>query len=155
MFLSLLASADGTPPKNIEDEGLSLLSYSYSLVNMTSQRSVFPSIPIMQHRSLTRTREWAPQTPASERSIVRSPYCESTGPIVQEGFDASRIRALQDLDNKARSTAHSHSPMAPYPPRWLQIYCPRSHPTPAWSTKPIVKSPESLGIEAAEHLQRR
>ena len=156
MFFSLLASANGTPPKNIDDEGLSLLSYSHSLVNMASQRSVPPSTPIiMQHRSLTRTREWAPQTPASERSIVRnhSPYCESTGPIVQEGFVASRIRALQDLHNKAQSTAHSRSPMIPCPPRWLQIYSPRSPPTLAWSTKPIVKSPESLEIGAAEHLQ--
>ena len=109
----------------------------------------------MQHRSLTRTREWAPQTPASERSILpnHSPYCESTGPIVQEGFVASRIRALQDLHNKAQSTTHSQSPMTPCPPRWLQIYSPRSPPTLAWSIKPIVKSPESLEIEAAEHLQ--
>ena len=96
-----------------------------------------------------------PKTPISEKSIVRnhSPYCESTGPIVHEGFVASRIRALQGLHNKAQSTTHSHSPMTPCPPQSLHNHRVRTSPTPAWSTKAVEKSPESLEVEVAEQPQ--
>ncbi|KAL2048472.1 hypothetical protein N7G274_000384 [Stereocaulon virgatum] len=123
---------------------------------MASQRSVPPETRIiMQQRSLTRTREWMPKTPISEKSIVRnhSPYCESTGPIVHEGFVASRIRALQGLHDKAQCTTHSHSPMTPCPSRLLHKHRVSTSPTPAWSTRAIVKSPEGLELEAAEQLQ--
>ena len=75
----------------------------------------------MQHRSLIRTREWRPNTPASEKSPVRyhSPYCEATGPIVQNGFVASRIRTLQALSNHAFKPIRSHSPMFECPRPWL------------------------------------
>ncbi len=60
------------------------------------------------------TKERTPKTP---RSIVRnhSPYCESTGPIVQEGFVAARVRALQGFSDQVQNAALSHSPLTPCP----------------------------------------
>ena len=67
----------------------------------------------MQHSS-TMTQERTPKTP---RSIVRnhSPYCESTGPIVQEGFVAARVRALQGFSDQAQTLHRSHTPITPCP----------------------------------------
>ena len=93
----------------------------------------------MQHRSLIRTREWRPNTPASEKSPVRyhSPYCEATGPIVQDGFVASRIRTLQALSNHAFKPIRSHSPMLECPPPWLHD---RQHHTPPTPGSPVRSS---------------
>ena len=95
----------------------------------------------MQHRSLLRRREWRPNTPAPEKSPVRyhSPYCEATGPIVQDGFVASRIRTLQALSNDVFKPIRSHSPMLECPGPWLHE---RQHNTP-----PI---PESLAKSSVE-----
>ena len=95
----------------------------------------------MQHRSLIRTREWRPNTPASEKSPVRyhSPYCEATGPIVQDGFVASRIRTLQALSNHELKPIRSHSPMLECPPPWLHD---RQHHTPPTPGSPARSSVE-------------
>lgn len=52
-----------------------------------------------------------------------STYCEATGPIVDEGFVAARIRDLQRVYHQKRMSTQSHSPMSPCPiyPR-LQKY---------------------------------
>ena len=67
----------------------------------------------MQRPSIM-TEERTPKTP---RSIVRnhSPYCESTGPIVQEGFVAARVRALQGFSDQAQTSLRLHSPITPCP----------------------------------------
>ena len=44
-----------------------------------------------------------------------SPYCEATGPIVDEGFVAARIRDLQRVYHQKRMLTQSHSPMSPCP----------------------------------------
>ena len=44
-----------------------------------------------------------------------SPYCEATGPIVDEGFVAARIRDLQRVYHQKRMSTQSHSPMSPCP----------------------------------------
>ncbi|KAL9130956.1 MAG: hypothetical protein Q9217_001002 [Psora testacea] len=76
----------------------------------------------------------SPKTPGSAASSVRihSPYCEATGPIVQEGFVASRVRALQGLQvQSARPSTHSHSPLTPCPiPKATRIYEPLATPGP-------------------------
>ncbi|KAL9136189.1 MAG: hypothetical protein Q9175_002598 [Cornicularia normoerica] len=81
-------------------------------------------------------KERTPKTPASSRSIVRnhSPYCESTGPIVQRGFVAARIRALQGFSNPAQIVTRSH-----FPPH---IYRSRSLPRPSLAPKPVLTSTE-------------
>ncbi len=96
----------------------------------------------MQHRSLIRTREWRPNTPASEKSPVRyhSPYCEATGPIVQDGFVASRIRTLQALSNHAFKPIRSHSPMFECPRPWLHDQHHHIPPTPGSPAKSSVES---------------
>ncbi|MCJ1228824.1 hypothetical protein MMC12_005487 [Toensbergia leucococca] len=43
---------------------------------------------------------------------LHSPYCESTGPIVEEGFVAARVRALQGLSRQAWVAPRSRSPQA-------------------------------------------
>lgn len=50
-------------------------------------------------------------------STVRShsPYCEATGPIVDEGFVAARIHELQKAYHQAWTPTQSHSPMSPCP----------------------------------------
>ncbi|MCJ1397066.1 delta subunit of the central stalk of mitochondrial F1F0 ATP synthase, atp16 [Xylographa trunciseda] len=52
------------------------------------------------------------------RSIVRyhSPYCEATGPIVEEGTVAARIRALQCAARDNLDIIRSHTPVTPTPP---------------------------------------
>ena len=64
--------------------------------------------------SSTRIEERTPKTP---RSIVRnhSPYCESTGPIVQEGFVAARVRALQGFSDQPQTLLRPHCPITPCP----------------------------------------
>ena len=95
----------------------------------------------MHHRSLTKTRDWRPNTPAWEKSPVRyhSPYCEATGPIVQDGFVASRIRTLQALSNHEFKPIRSHSPMLECPQPWQHIHEHHTLPTPG--------SPAKLGVE--------
>lgn len=87
-------------------------------------------------------KEQKVKTPASGSSLIRyhSPHCESTGPIVQEGFVAARIRVFQGLQNQPSGEGHSHSPMTPCPPipPWLQIY---EHRTPS---KPALISRVSI-----------
>lgn len=92
-------------------------------------------------------KERTPKTPASSRSIVRnhSPYCESTGPIVQEGFVAARIRALQGFSNQAQIVTRSHSPITPCPPRRLHIYKPRSPSRPPLALKPVLTGTDMPG----------
>ena len=68
-----------------------------------------------------------------------SPYCEATGPIVQDGFVASRIRTLQALSNDAFKPIRSHSPMLECPGPWLHD---RQHHTP-----PIPGSPAKSSVE--------
>ena len=95
----------------------------------------------MQHRSLTRTREWRPNTPASQKSPVRyhSPYCEATGPIVQDGFVASRIRTLQALSNHEFKPIRSHSPMLECPQPWQHNHEHDTPPTPGSPAKSSVE----------------
>ena len=95
----------------------------------------------MQHRSLIGTREWRPNTPASPKSPVRyhSPYCEATGPIVQDGFVASRIRTLQALSNHDFKPIRSHSPMLDCRRPWQHNHEHHLPPTPG--------SPAKSGIE--------
>ncbi len=75
-------------------------------------------------------KRWPPSSPHSRNTIRRnhSPFCESNGPIVQEGFVAARIRVLQELQAQAQAGNRSHSPMIPCPPRRVQPYRPRSSP---------------------------
>jgi len=49
--------------------------------------------------------------------IVRyhSPYCEATGPIVQEGTVAARIQALQNAQKRSEETARPLTPVSPLP----------------------------------------
>ena len=60
--------------------------------------------------------------PATPRSlgptIVRyhSPYCEATGPIVEEGTVAARIQALQKISRDHLEITQSHIPVTPTPP---------------------------------------
>ena len=62
-------------------------------------------------------------------------FCESTGPIVQEGFVASRIRAFQALENVI-GRKKSHSPMVPCPvPPWRPICEPEAPPKPIYSLR--------------------
>lgn len=59
--------------------------------------------------------------PPNARS--HSTYCEATGPVVDEGFVAARIRELQKAYHQTSMPTQSHSPMSPCPiyPR-LQKY---------------------------------
>lgn len=70
------------------------------------------------------------QTSGESKIIPRdhSPYCEATGPIVQEGFVAARIKGFQQLEENHEGK-RSHSPMIPCPvPSWLKIYEPETPP---------------------------
>ena len=75
-------------------------------------------------------KKWPPNTAGSGNEIRRnhSPFCESTGPIVQEGFVAARIRVLQELQAQALVGNRSHSPMTACPPNWIRFYEPCSPP---------------------------
>ena len=118
--------------------GLRYVSQSHSLKSIASKRAILQTLfIIMQHRSLTRTREWGPNTPASLKSPVRyhSPYCEATGPIVQDGFVASRIRTLQALSNHEFKPIRSHSPMLKCPQPWQHNQGHDTPPTPGSPAK--------------------
>ena len=122
--------------------GLVKISHGHSLKSIANKRAILQRFfIIMQHRSLIMTKEWRPNTPAPEKSPVRyhSPYCEATGPIVQNGFVASRIRTLQALSNDAFKPIRSHSPMLNCPRPWLHD---RQHHTP-----PTPSSPAKSGVE--------
>ena len=46
-----------------------------------------------------------------------SPYCEATGPVVQPGTVAARIKALQQAQIElSEETSRSHTPTSPHPP---------------------------------------
>lgn len=77
------------------------------------------------------------QAPTTPRSIVRnhSPYSESTGPIVQEGFVAARVRALQGFLDRTQDGIRSRSPLTPCP---LHVYKSRSSPRPPFVSKPVL-----------------
>ena len=74
------------------------------------------------------------QTPKTPRSIVRnhSPYSESTGPIVQEGFVAARVRALQGFSDKTQNATRSPYPLTPCP---LHVYKSRNPTRPSFAFK--------------------
>ena len=77
------------------------------------------------------------QTPKTPRSIVRnhSPYCESAGSIVQEGFVAARVRALQGFSDQAQNVTRSHYPPTTCP---LHVYKSRSPPSPSFAPKLVL-----------------
>ena len=83
------------------------------------------------------TKEQKPKTP---RSIVRnhSPYSESTGPIVQDGFVAARVRALQGFSDQTQNATRSPYPQTPCP---LQSYKSRSPTKPSFVFKPQEQHP--------------
>ena len=80
------------------------------------------------------------QTPKTPRSIVRnhSPYSESTGPIVQDGFVAARVRALQGFSDQTQNVTRSPYPVTPCP---LQIYRSRNPTGPSFAFKPQEQRP--------------
>ena len=80
------------------------------------------------------------QTPKTPRSIVRnhSPYSESTGPIVQEGFVAARVRALQGFPDKTQNATRSPYPLTPCP---LHVYKSRNPTRPSFGFKPQEQHP--------------
>lgn len=78
-----------------------------------------------------------------------SPYCESKGPIIQEGFVSQRIRALQALQAHAMAGNRSHSPMVPCPPRWVKSYEPISPPR--LPHRPAIEVPAMTEYRAIKH----
>ena len=80
------------------------------------------------------TKEQTPQTPKTPRSIVRnhSPYSESIGPIVQEGFVAARVRALQGFVDQTQNATRSPYPLTPCP---LHVYKSRNRTRPSCPLK--------------------
>ena len=54
---------------------------------------------------------------SQETRFIRShsPYCEATGPIVEKGFVAAQICALQGAYIQTKIPSQSHSPMTPCP----------------------------------------
>lgn len=117
----------------------------YSIIihyNISLRSNICPSVPFFATQHSPMMNEKTPRTPASSRSIIRkhSPYCESTGPIVQEGFVAARIRALQGFSNQAQIATRSHSPLTPCPPRGLHVYKVHGPPKPSVALKPVPTS---------------
>ena len=64
-------------------------------------------------------KEWPPSKLGPEIAIQckHSPFCESAGPVVREGFVANRIRLLQHLEAQALAGDRSHSPIIVSPQR--------------------------------------
>ena len=61
-----------------------------------------------------------------------SPYCEATGPVVQPGTVAARIKALQKAQRElSEETGRSHTPTSTHPPCRL---------TPTWRPDPAIGS---------------
>lgn len=52
-------------------------------------------------------------SPSKSSIRSHSPYCEATGPIVEEGFVAAQVRAFQEAHSQAWISSRSHSPMIP------------------------------------------
>ena len=79
-------------------------------------------------------------TVSSRPSIIRphSPYCEAKGPIVEEGYVARRIRALQEARDQAQTPNKSHSPQIVCPARHYQVV-PTPIPTPERRNAPKIK----------------
>ena len=100
-------------------------------------------------------KEQSPRTPASSRSIVRnhSPYCESTGPIVREGFVAARVRALQGFSHPAQIATRSHLPLTPCPPRRLHVYKLRSPPRSSSAPKSLLTGAEMPRMGSVKHIR--
>ena len=99
-------------------------------------------------------RERTPKTPVSNRSIIRihSPYCESAGPIVQEGFVAARVRALQGFSNRGPIASRSHPPGTPCSPRWLHAYKSRRLSRPSLALKPVLTAADMPSTSTAKHF---
>ena len=97
------------------------------------------------------TKERTPKMPASRRSITRnhSPYCESTGLMVQEGFVAARVRALQGFSNQAQI---AHSPLTPCP--GLHVYKSRSPPRPSLALKPVLTGTDMPGTGTIKRFHK-
>ena len=104
------------------------------------------------------TEPQPPNSPGSVISSVRihSPYCEATGPIVQEGFVASRVRALQGLQIQSpRPSIHSHSPLTPCPiPKTAKMHEPLT-PLLRRTLQPSVTIKQSSDTKSSDCLQRR
>ena len=100
-------------------------------------------------------KEQSPRTPASSRSIVRnhSPYCESTGPIVRDGFVAARVRALQGFSHPAQIATRSRPPLTPCPPRRLHVYKLRSPPRSSSAPKSLLTGAEMPRIGSVKHIR--
>ncbi|KAL6715728.1 delta subunit of the central stalk of mitochondrial F1F0 ATP synthase, atp16 [Lecanora helva] len=79
---------------------------------------------------LEKMKNWPPNSPNLSKSTGRkhAPICKPTDPIVQEGFVATRIRILQDLQAQALAGKQSHSSMVPCPPNRARRYEPESSP---------------------------
>lgn len=92
-------------------------------------------------------------SPGPEDAVMRdhSPYCESNSPIIQEGFVAQRIRALQELQTHALAGNRSHSPLIPCPPRSVRSYEPLSPPKPSLAPRPAVKVLTVSDYRAIKH----
>ena len=100
-------------------------------------------------------KEQSPRTPASSRSIVRnhSPYCESTGPIVREGFVAARVRALQGFSHPAQIATRSRPPLTPCPPRRLHVYKLRPPPRSSSAPKLLFTGAKMPRIGSVKHIR--
>ena len=72
------------------------------------------------------------QTPKTPRSIVRnhSPYSESIGPIVEEGFVAARVRALQGFSDQTQNVTPPLYPLTPCP---LHVFESSDPPRPSFA----------------------
>ena len=80
----------------------------------------------------------AEQTSTSSKPVrdfvirYHSPYCEATGPVVQPGTVAARIKALQKAQREfSEETGRSHTPTSPHPPCRL---------TPTWRPDSAIDS---------------
>lgn len=125
---------------SLEKHPHQLISHQSTII---SPRCVFPVT--MKERTLA--------SPGLGDAITRdhSPYCESKGPIIQEGFVAQRIRALQELQAHALAGNCSHSPMIPCPPGWVRSYEPLSPPKSVLAPRPAVKVSTMSDYGAIKH----
>lgn len=103
------------------------ISYCHSLNKHSIEPLIASTLSASsQQHWKARMKNWPPNSPEAGNSMKRnhSPFCESTGPIVQEGFVAARIRALQALQAQVLAGNRSHSPMIACPPRHEYSYEP-------------------------------
>ncbi|KAM0799356.1 hypothetical protein BDR22DRAFT_333420 [Usnea florida] len=119
-------------------------------------KNIWPPITFFSKQDHSEVmKEQSPRTPASSRSIVRnhSPYSESTGPIVRQGFVAARVRALQGLSHPTQIGTRSHSPLTPCPPRRLHVYKLRSPPRSSLAPKSLLTRAEMPRIGSVKHIR--